>query len=167
MLALVCALVLGTLANQAKADVWSQLHGRWGGEGEVSGMHAAIVLTFRPALSGRAHHLAFDNQMRATDGKNWHFAAEAIYSCAHAGDGASACRGHWYDSRGQVLPLTVEVAADYLKVDWGDASSERGRTEYRLLSADRLQLSDEVLGKDGVWKAFGRSELQRQPGVAN
>ncbi|MGQ0800582.1 MAG: hypothetical protein ACT4NL_10790 [Pseudomarimonas sp.] len=155
--------LLATIPHSASADVWSQLHGRWNGEGEVSGMQAAITLTFRPALGGRAHHLVFDNQMRAADGKTWPFAAEAIYSCATDSAGSSGCRGHWYDNRGQVLPLTVTVADDHLQVDWGDAGTERGRTEYRLVDKDRLLVRDEVLGKDGVWKGFGRSELQRMP----
>ncbi len=163
MRALILSALLAAVPLTATADVWSQLHGRWEGKGKVSGMQAAITLTFRPALGGRAHHLAFDNQMRAADGKTWPFAAEAIYSCATDGAGASGCRGHWYDNRGQVLPVTATVAGDHLRVEWGDASTERGRTEYRLLGNVKLLVSDEVLGKDGVWKAFGRSELQRMP----
>lgn len=140
----------------AHAQVWERLAGHWQGTGEVSGMAATLTLAFAPALGGRAHRLSFDNRMRGADGREWPFAAEAVYLC----DGEAACKGHWYDTRGTILPLATREEADALVVDWGDAASERGRTTYRL-DADALEVTDEVLGKDGRWTVFGRSRLAR------
>ena len=138
-------------------DVWQSLIGRWQGSGEVSGMAAAIALQFRPAFGGRGYHLDFENRMRGKDEKTWQFAAEALYRC----DAAGACRGHWYDSRGMVLPLNASVENDRLVVEWGDASTERGRTTYRL-DEGKLRITDEVLGKDGAWKVFGTTSAERK-----
>lgn len=156
LLMLVLAL---SCAGSARAQVWDALHGRWAGGGEVSGMKADVALEFRPALDGRAHHLAFSNRMRAGDGREWPFRAEAFYLCAADG----ACRGHWYDSRGAVLPLSATARADRLVVEWGGDDTERGRTTYHLAAADRLEITDEVFGKDGEPKVFGRTALARDP----
>ncbi len=145
-------------APAAAGDAWPRLHGQWRGGGEVSGMAATIGLTFRPALAGRGHHLRFENRMRGADGSDRLFSAEAVYLCE-----AARCRGHWYDSRGAVLPLVVEVGDGVLHVDWGDDAGERGRTEYRLDADGTLHLHDEVRLADGSWRSFGRSRLLRQP----
>lgn len=144
------------LHDAARAQVWERLAGRWQGTGEVGGMAATPVLAFAPALGGRAHRLSFDNRMRGADGRERPFAAEAVYLCEGA-----ACRGHWYDTRGAILPLATREEADALVVDWGDAGKERGRTTYRLQDDGVLDVTDEVLGQDGRWKVFGRSRLTR------
>lgn len=153
------ALLIGVLlvaGNATAADIWTSLHGRWAGSGEVSDMPAAVELEFRPALDGRGHHLRFSNRMTMRDGKPWLFRAEALYLCTENG----SCRGHWYDNRGLVLPLATTAHADRLVVAWGDDTSERGRTTYRLVG-ERLEIEDEVRGKDGVWKAFGATRATR------
>lgn len=160
-----CVLALMLTAGVADAawgaGVWEGLAGRWQGTGDVSGMEATLALTFAPALEGKAHRLSFSNRMRAADGREWPFAAEAIYLC----HGEPPCRGHWYDTRGMILSLVATPQADALAVEWGDAATERGRTTYRL-ETDTLHVTDEVLGKDGQWKVFGRSRLQRSGGTA-
>jgi hypothetical protein len=157
---IVTMLLLSSTLFSARAsadDIWQSLIGHWQGSGEVSGMTATIALQFRPAFGGRGYHLDFQNSMRGKDDKTWQFAAEALYRC----DTAGACRGHWYDSRGMILPLSVTVESDRLLVEWGDASTERGRTTYRLDEAT-LRITDEVLGKDGAWKVFGTTSAARK-----
>lgn len=146
-------LTLALAACGAHADAWESLYGRWAGAGEVSGMTAEIELEFRETLDGQGRHLAFANRMTAKDGKEWMFRAEALYLCDEAG----VCRGHWYDSRGVVLPLGVVTQPDKIIVDWGDATTERGRTTYFVTPDRRLEVTDEVLSKDGHWKVFGRT----------
>ena len=144
---------LALAAGGAHADAWESLHGRWTGAGEVSGMAAEVELEFRETLDGHGRHLTFANWMTAKDGKEWMFRAEALYLCDEAG----VCRGHWYDSRGVVLPLAGVTHADRIVVDWGDTTTERGRTTYLVTPDRRLEVTDEVLGKDGRWRVFGRT----------
>jgi hypothetical protein len=151
--------ILVVAAPQARADVWSALEGSWRGGGTVRAMAADVELVIRPALDGRGRHLAFRNRMRGAEGKEWLFAAEALYQC----DAAGACRGHWYDSRGEVLPLVASAGTDRLVVEWGDASTERGRTTYALERDDELAITDEVLGRDGAWREFGIARAGRSP----
>ncbi len=155
-------LALGLLAACAAVragDAWEAMYGRWSGGGEVRGMPAQVELEFRPALDGRGRHLRFVNRMAMPGAKTWTFRAEALYLC----DGDGACRGHWYDNRGMVLPLAATAGGGRLLVEWGDASTERGRTAYRLRDDGVLEITDEVLGRDGAWKAFGRTSAARIP----
>ncbi len=149
----VCLLFSGQVHAE---NIWTILNGHWKGSGEVSGMTASIALRFRPAFGGRGYHLDFENRMRGQDDKEWVFAAEALYRC----DPQGACSGHWYDSRGMVLPLKTTAEKDRLVVEWGDDKTERGRTTYRL-DADGLRITDEVLAKDGTWKVFGTTFAKR------
>jgi hypothetical protein len=144
--------------GNAHAGAWESLEGRWHGEGTVRGMHAQIELVFRPALESRGRHLAFRNRMRGEDGVHWLFVAEALYRC----DDAGACTGHWYDSRGMVLPLSATQHADRVVVEWGDAATERGRTHYVLEADGSLAITDEVRGEDGEWRAFGETRATRR-----
>ncbi|HJR72437.1 MAG TPA: hypothetical protein VJ806_02210 [Luteimonas sp.] len=141
----------------ARADIWESLAGRWTGSGEVSGMAAKVELEFRDALGRRGRHLSFSNDMRGADGKVWPFRAEAFYLCEKSG----ACSGHWYDTRGMTLPLKTSSQKDRLMVEWGDESTERGRTTYRIDPDGKLRITDEVRGKDGVWKVFGKTVATR------
>lgn len=150
-------LALLALSAPAQAEVWETLHGAWRGEGTVRGMAAKVELVFAPALQGKAHRLGFVNRMQAVDGKTWHFEAEAIYLCA--GDGG--CRGHWYDSRGAILPLQARLDAGSLLVEWGDAATERGRTRYAPQPDGSLAITDEVADASGAWKVFGTTTAKR------
>jgi hypothetical protein len=48
-----------------------------------------------------------------------------------------------------------------MTIDWGiEGSPERGRSSYRL-AADALEVTDEVYGKEGALKVFGRTHLAR------
>jgi len=154
-----CLLAFVALAGcgTANADPWQALEGAWTGAGTVRGMPAAIELRFRPALAGRGRHLRFRNVMRSEAGEHV-FGAEALYLC----DAGGGCRGHWYDSRGVVLPLSVALHADRVVVDWGDDASERGRTTYRPLGDDALEIIDEVRGADGTFKRFGETRARKR-----
>ncbi len=145
-------------APSASAGIWDALAGRWQGSGDVRGMKAELALEFQPALQGKAYRLSFRNHMRAADGSEWPFAAEAIYLC----DAQQTCRGHWYDTRGAILPLATTEQVDALVVEWGDATTERGRTTYRV-QGERIDITDEVRDRTGVWKVFGRSRVIRSP----
>jgi hypothetical protein len=40
--------------------------------------------------------------------------------------------GYWFDSRGQTLPLLLEIGATTMTVFWGDEDPEKGKTIYTL-----------------------------------
>jgi hypothetical protein len=138
------------------ADVFEQLVGQWRGGGEVRGMPSEQVMRWGPVLDGGFTRLEFDNTMRAADGSEYRFQAHAYYRAGEDG----AITGTWLDSRGVTLPLAGKADEASLHIEWGSETTERGRTAYRL-EGDTLEVVDEVLLKDGEWREFGRSVLQR------
>jgi hypothetical protein len=135
-----------------------QLEGEWRGAGEVRGMAADMRMRWETALDGKFHRLAMENRMTGQDGATWHFKAEAFYRVQQDG----SISGQWFDSRGISLPLSGLVDGESMTIDWGiEGSPERGRSTYRL-SADALEVTDAVYGKDGQPGVFGRTRLMRE-----
>lgn len=61
---------------------------------------------------------------------------------------------------GRFLRLTMDNRMTGT-IQWGTEAVERGRSHYRL-SADALEVTDEVLTKEGTWQVFGRTRLTRE-----
>ena len=47
--------------------------------------------------------------------------------------------------------------------EWGDGTAPRGRSTYRLIGANAMEVIDEIRRKDGSWSEFGRFRLERRP----
>lgn len=154
--ALLAALAAWPAVAQAPA-FFERLAGEWRGTGEVSGMSGDMRMHWEPVLDGQFQRLSMDNSLVGKDGATWHFKAQGYYRVASDG----SVTGQWFDSRGFNLPLAGRVEADTMTIDWGTESSpERGRSTYRL-TADALEVTDEVYGKDGALAVFGRTRLVR------
>ena len=162
----VVALLLSILAipaaigaeNTAK-DFFARLTGDWQGAGEVRGMASAQKMSWEPVLEGKFLRLSFENHMTGDDGREWPFSAQAFYRIQDNG----TITGTWFDSRGVSFPLSGDIGEDKtLTILWGTDDTERGRTRYRL-TATGLDVTDEVMTKEGSWRSFGRSQLARRP----
>ncbi len=154
------AFLPAALAGDSAASLFSgKLAGGWRGTGEVRDMAADMRMTWELVLDDQFLRLTLDNQMSGADGKAWHFKAQAYYRILD--DGTIA--GTWFDSRGISLPLTGSVNEDgVMTILWGTEAIERGRSSYRL-SAEGLEVTDEVLTREGEWRIFGRTRLTRLP----
>jgi len=158
--ALTCLWPLAAAAQEPPAArVLVELASVWQGGGETNGMPATLRLHWEPVLDGAWTRLALSNRMQAPDGKEWHFQAQAFYRVGPDG----AISGNWFDSRGRSLPLAGSAEAGIMTIRWGTSeSAEQGRSTYRL-ATDALEITDEVLTKEGAWRVFGRSRLARMP----
>ena len=157
---LMMAALLATPATAAEtpaSEVLVRLTGTWQGTGETQGMPADLRLQWERVLDGAYTRLTLSNRMKAADGKEWHFQAQAFYRAGPDG----AISGHWFDSRGTSLPLAGNAEPALMTIRWGTADSvEQGRSSYRLTD-DALEITDELLTKEGEWTVFGRSHLAR------
>ncbi|HWN07187.1 MAG TPA: hypothetical protein VNO53_08490 [Steroidobacteraceae bacterium] len=150
-------LAMPALAEEpAAAAFLGRLAGAWQGTGAVRQMAADMRMRWEPVLDGEFHRLSMENRMTGQDGQTWHFKADAYYRVRN--DGTIA--GTWFDSRGISLPLSGRVEGDAMTIDWGTPDIERGRSTYRL-TADALEVTDEVYTKDGALAVFGRTRLTR------
>lgn len=138
------------------ANVFERLQGVWAGSGTLFGRSASFGMEWRLEWEGRIATLRFDNGFVADDGgKTPVLEAVAYYGTASA----EAGRGAWIDSRGEILALRFTAGESSLTVHW-ESESENGRTEYRFVEEDALEVLDEVR-TDDEWRAFGRATYRR------
>lgn len=146
------AIVLLAAAPQSSTLDW--LSGSWNGTGTVHGAPSTATLEVAPALGSKFVELRY--RFTTTGARPFTFEGRGFYRPDAAG-----WHGQWFDSTGATRPISGTVAGYTLTSEWGDAASERGRSTYRRESMDRLDVTDEVLRKDGKWRVFAHHRLTR------
>jgi hypothetical protein len=147
LLALLCA---APATAQAPAGALDWLVGSWRGAGTRIGAATEARLDVRPALGGRFIELSY-----VSSG----FEGRAFYRRVEG----ARWRGEWFDNRGVHFGIDATEGERTLTADWGSDAAERGRTVYRLLQDGRLELVDQVTGRDGIQREFARHTLARDP----
>lgn len=127
--------------------------GDWAGPGQFSGQDSMATLSVDPALGGRFHAFRYRFAAAGADGDTTYFEGLGLY---HA-EGEDAWAGRWFDSMGNVHPLSGTVDGEGLIAHWG----ERGRTHYRRTADDRLEIVDSMRNASNEWQEFARYSLNR------
>ncbi len=130
--------------------------GSWHGAGSNSGVSADLTLSFERALGGRFVRLSLLNQIGPPQTRQ-SFEGLALYWPAAEGQ----WRGSWFDSQGTVYALDVQIFDTTLVAIWRDNEKPRGRSSYRLVQPDELEVIDSVRAPDGSWREFARYQLKR------
>ncbi|MCG8433320.1 MAG: DUF1579 domain-containing protein [Gammaproteobacteria bacterium] len=145
-----CVLAAGaSWTHAADRSFLDLLSGNWQGDGELLGQEAAATLRFERILGGNFLRQEYRNDRHQAEGKI-SFSAVAIYKVNKDG----SLIGHWYDSRGVVLPLSGKTSANRLEVEWGTLEIEQGRTVYEISEDGELRVTDYVL-REGAYQQFG------------
>jgi hypothetical protein len=131
--------------------------GSWYGAGSNSGVAADLTLNFERVLGGRFVRLSLSNQIGPPQTRQ-SFEGLALYWPAADGQ----LRGSWFDSQGTVYALDVQIFAATLVAIWRDSEKPRGRSSYRLVQPDELEVIDSVRAPDGSWREFARYQLKRR-----
>ena len=139
----------------AGGQVLSRLTGQWTGSGVVNNAQVSARAEFGPVLANRFTRLAYTFTVA---GVGEVFEGHAYYACAKD---AATCRGNWFDSQGAAHILSAVQTADTLTSEWGDGTTPRGRTEYRLTGPSTLVVTDWVRTPAGEWRQFGKVEYRR------
>jgi len=132
------------------------LSGSWAGTGELFGTAATYSMTWESVLAGRFIRLTFQNNMKNGDSFNLVLEAEAYYSIGAEGSVTAT----WFDTRGMILPIRGTIAGHVLTSDWGTPETEEGRTIYRLVDENRIDVEDYVK-RNGEYQLFGSASYQR------
>lgn len=150
-----CALLLvtTTLAGQDPEPVFDRLRGEWIGEGMLMNRPARFSMTWQ--LEDGLAVLSFRNGFADTAGH----VTPVLHAAALYRTSAARPEGVWLDSRGVRIELAWVASDSGLVVTW-TAPTETGRTTYRLRSADRIEVIDEVRSS-GEWREFGRASYRR------
>lgn len=132
--------------------------GEWHGTGTTSGAPARLTLRWERALGGRFVRLTLLNEI-GNEPTRQRFEGLAMYWPGVAG----RMNGRWFDSQGAMHLLDGALEATALIAEWGDGTTPRGRSTYRLMGANSMEVIDEIRRKDGSWSEFGRFRLERPP----
>lgn len=156
-LAIAFLLLFPTLATSEPNAFLSRLEGTWQGEGKAFGMAAKMELKWEWVLQKKFLRLTIKNEMNR-NGQPQLFEGQAYYQAM----GTDTFEAHWFDSRGVKFPIKAQLEADALVANWGSPDKEEGKSVYRLIDANTLEVVDSVKQKDGTYREFGRVTLKRQ-----
>lgn len=160
LFAVLLLLVPSQAATQTQTnDFLSRLEGSWQGEGKAFGMAANMQMKWEWVLNKKFLRLTLKNDMSRPNGQKQMFEGQAYYQ--HIG--ADKYQAHWFDSRGISFPIKAHLEENALVALWGSPEIEEGKSTYRLIDANSLEVTDTVKQKDGTWREFGRTMLKRTP----
>lgn len=146
-------LIAGSMKAQSSESFAKGIIGTWHGTGTLFKQQASFQMTWENSLNSKFIKLTFKNSFEAKPSVERVMDAHAYYQLDQNS-------GYWFDSRGMMLPLKLEVDQNTLTVLWGDTSSERGKTIYAIDDSDRLSVQDFVL-KDDTYVLFGEANYLR------
>lgn len=153
-------LVLIFLAFQnslAAVDTLKPFIGTWQGEGKVMGLESKITMTWEEIWGGKFTKLIFRNEMKTKNGESQLFEGNAYYKNIDL----NKYQGNWFDSGGESHPINATYIDNSLDSLWGTNETKLGRTIYRLIEKDKMEIIDSIKTKDGTWREFGRSVLTK------
>ena len=137
-----------------------RFHGSWQGDGKTLGMNARLQMKWEPVLGGKFVRLSLRNEMTTPAGKKQIFEGHAYYQRDRASETVYEAR--WFDSRGLSFPIKARIEGESLVAEWGSPETEQGKSVYRLLEPNRMEVIDSVKQKDGAWKEFGKFVVVRE-----
>lgn len=152
---LLCAillLVVSKMEAQAVDGFAKAIIGEWQGNGTLFNQEASFQMKWENTLNSKFIKLTFTNSFKDKSGAEREMNAEAYY---HLTQNA----GYWFDSRGTMLPLKLEISENAMTVLWGDASSENGKTIYTIDNTNHVNVKDFVL-KDDTYALFGEASYR-------
>lgn len=139
---------------QDPAPVFGLLQGNWNGEGTLMGRSARFSMRWEQS-QGFAM-LTFGNAFADTAGK----VTPVLQSAAVYRTSLAQPEAVWLDSRRVRVEITWEALDSALVANW-TAPTENGRTTYRVLNANELEVVDEVLSGSG-WRTFATARYRRE-----
>lgn len=147
-----------SLFAQDNTDVLKKLDGAWYTRGKAFGMTADINMVWEPVLQGKFSRISYRMDMQAADGKVQVFEGTALYQPT----GDKTYRATWFDSGGEMHPITATTDGVELTSTWGTPETKLGKTIYSLKDNDHVEVIDFIQRKDGTWREFNRNVLARK-----
>jgi hypothetical protein len=153
LLMALCALAVVPVNSQSEPVLPRALMGTWEGEGQLFGEAASFYMEWKQSLEGKFLSLSFRNSFTDGSGTMRAMEARAYYQL-------DSYKGYWFDSRGQMLPLSFHIEGNTLTVLWGDNTTEQGKTIYSFGAAE-AEVKDFVYRKDD-YVPFGTAAYQKK-----
>jgi len=138
-------------------NIMDGLIGSWEGTGTLMGSETTFNMQWEWVLTNKFIKLTFEHKRKNSDGREFVFMANAYYHPAET----MSFEGTWFDSRGMTLPLKSNVEHNQLITLWWSPETEQGKTIYRLLDNDTVEVEDYVLSNNEM-RLFGTASYKRK-----
>lgn len=145
-------LTSGSLQGQSDQSFSAAIVGNWEGSGSLFGQPAEFSMRWSQDLHQNLLSLTFENRFVDNSGTERVMKARAFYHLIQN-------KGQWYDSRGMMLPLKLELQDEELTVFWGDDKTEKGKTIYSI-SGETVNVKDFVFRND-IYQPFGEASYKK------
>lgn len=149
---------LAVRADDSRDPFLNRLNGDWKAQGKAFGMEAKFHMKWAWVLQNRFIQLSYKIEMRGKDGQPQIFEGTAFYKPAANGK----YEGTWFDSQRSIHPIAATADSSALTSFWGKPETEQGKSIYRLLDENRIEVVDAVRAKDGSWREFSRNTFGRE-----
>jgi histidine triad (HIT) family protein len=135
-----------------------KLLGNWQANGTAFGRPAKINMVCEPILQFQYMKLSYSMDMQDKDGKS---IANFEGTASYRPDGAGGYKATWFDSGGAMHPIKATVNDNILTSWWGTPQTQEGKTIYRLINNNAVEIIDSVKTKTGEWRQFNRNTLEK------
>lgn len=142
-----------TIQSQTSHNFTKSILGTWIGNGTLFEQNATFNMKWESELNNKFVRLSFENKFMDQSGTSRVLKASAYYNF-------NQNLGYWFDTRGMILPLKLEIKEHSMMVLWGDELTEKGKTIYTIINKDHLSVQDFVF-KDNTYLLFGEASYER------
>ncbi len=156
-LSFLCIFVFA-FAQTTSHSLMSRLNGYWHTEGKAFGHKADIIMEWKPVLEGAFYQISYkitnklpsQNNLQVFSGIGYYKAIDSTHF-----------EGTWFDSQGAIHPLSASCDDSSLTTLWGKPETQLGKTIYRFVSVDSVEITDFIMKKDSTWREFSRNIVNR------
>ncbi|MFN8336481.1 MAG: hypothetical protein U0U09_15240 [Cyclobacteriaceae bacterium] len=159
IVAIIAITCLCMAVSQAQTENFlDKLKGTWQAKGTAFGMPADVTMIWTTVLGGRYTQIQYTIVMHVKDGKDQQFEGTAYYKSI----GENKFVATWFDSGGDMHPITATHDEATLTSWWGTPDTKMGKTTYTLKGDNSVEVTDFIQKKDGAWQQFGNNTLARK-----
>ena len=145
--------IIGIVEAQSTQNFTNTILGKWNGNGTLFEEKATFIMKWENELNGKFIKLTFENSFKDKSGVETVMKANAYYNLKQH-------TGYWFDTRGLMLPLKLEINDDSMVVLWGNKFTEKGKTIYSINNNEQLSVQDYFF-KDNSYILFGEANYKR------
>lgn len=142
---------------QPTLSFMQNLEGTWSASGKAFNMPAEISMSWVTTLNEKFYHLTYRMVMTGQDSSTQTFEGTAYYQAKTDTELVAT----WFDSGGEMHPIKATVDGESLTAIWGTSDTKLGKTIYRFIDDNTIEITDFIQNKKGEWRQFNRNEVKR------
>ena len=96
--------------------------------------------------------------MKAKDGSTQVFEGVGLYKAVNE----KVYVATWFDSGGEMHPIKATSDETSLTSIWGTPDTKLGKTIYRFVDDNTVEITDFIQNKSGEWKQFNKNTVNRK-----